>query len=74
MYASVDAVLDKIEKQVRKYKSRINRHKPRKAREERDYQHHIIEVMEPAEDADELIRGRKNIFQFIKKNFKYIWI
>jgi putative sigma-54 modulation protein len=59
MYASVDAVLEKLEKQARKYKDRINRHQPRTAREERSYGHAII-AMEPtngngdhAEQADE---------------------
>ena len=46
MYASVDAVLEKLEKQARKYKDRINRHQPRTTREERSYQHMII-AMEP---------------------------
>ena len=44
MYASVDAVLEKLEKQARKYKDRINRHQPRTTREERSYQHMIIAV------------------------------
>lgn len=44
MYASVDSVIDKIEKQVRKYKDRIIKHKPRHAKEERGYDHSIIEV------------------------------
>ncbi len=47
MYVSVDAVLEKLEKQARKYKDRINRHQPRTAREERSYQHAII-AMESA--------------------------
>lgn len=42
MYASVDAALAKLEKQIRKYKDRINRHQPRTAREARDYHHAII--------------------------------
>ncbi len=42
MYASVDAVLEKMGKQVRKYKDRINRHTPRTARELRSYQQTII--------------------------------
>lgn len=46
MYASVDTVLERLEKQARKYKDRINRHQPRTAREERSYQHMII-AMEP---------------------------
>ncbi len=46
MYASVDAVLEKLEKQARKYKDRINRHQPRTSREERSYQHAIV-ALEP---------------------------
>ena len=53
MYASVDAVMAKIEKQVGKYKSRINRHQPRRAREARDYHHAIIQIPELAEIAVE---------------------
>jgi putative sigma-54 modulation protein len=41
MYASVDAVLHKLEKQCLKYKGRINRHQPRTS--EREYNHSIIE-------------------------------
>ena len=44
MYASVDAVMAKLEKQVRKYRDRINRHQPRSAREERAYKHAVIEL------------------------------
>ncbi len=53
MYASVDAVLAKIEKQVRKYKDRINRHQPRTAKEARDYHHQVIEVVPESEQAAE---------------------
>ena len=42
MYASVDAVLAKLERQIRKYKGRINRHQPRAAREAQSYGHAII--------------------------------
>jgi putative sigma-54 modulation protein len=42
MYASVDAAMEKLDKQVRKYKERINRHQPRRMREARDYHHAII--------------------------------
>jgi putative sigma-54 modulation protein len=44
MYASVDAVLEKLERQARKFKDRINRHQPRTSREERAYHHAIIEM------------------------------
>ena len=45
MYASVDAVLEKLDRQVRRFKGRINRHQPRTSRESRDYHHNIIEVV-----------------------------
>ncbi|MBI2421675.1 MAG: ribosome-associated translation inhibitor RaiA [Candidatus Hydrogenedentes bacterium] len=44
MYASVDAVIAKLDKQVRKFKDRINRHKPRSAGEKRMYNHAIISM------------------------------
>jgi putative sigma-54 modulation protein len=53
MYASVDAVLAKIDKQIRKYKDRINRHQPRTAKELRDYHHQVIEFVPEAEEPDE---------------------
>ncbi|MBI1321502.1 MAG: ribosome-associated translation inhibitor RaiA [Candidatus Hydrogenedens sp.] len=39
MYASMDAVLHKLEKQCLKYKARINRHQPRSAKELAQYNH-----------------------------------
>ena len=42
MYASVDAVMSKMEKQVRKYKDRINRHQQRPERPDLSYSHAII--------------------------------
>jgi putative sigma-54 modulation protein len=53
MYASVDAVLDKIDKQVRKHKDRINRHQPRTAKEARDYHHQVIEYVPEQEQEEE---------------------
>jgi putative sigma-54 modulation protein len=50
MYASVDEVLDKIGKQVQKYKDRINRHQPRTAKEVRDYHHQVIEYVPEGEE------------------------
>jgi len=49
MYASVDAVMEKLGKQIRKFKDRINRHQPRRAREARDYEHAIISLEAPAQ-------------------------
>jgi len=42
MYASVDAVIAKIDRQVLKYKDRINRHQPRSAKEARQYQYAVL--------------------------------
>jgi len=44
MYASVDAVIAKIDRQVLKYKDRINRHQPRSAKEARQYQYALLSV------------------------------
>lgn len=44
MYASVDAAIEKLEKQIRKFKGRIKRHKPRKIEQELDYQHAILSI------------------------------
>lgn len=44
MYASMDAALAKVDKQIKKYKDRIQRHHPRTAREARSYGHQIIEA------------------------------
>ncbi len=44
MYASVDAVIEKLERQITKYKTRINRHQPRKAR----HAHRVgLKIIEP---------------------------
>jgi len=50
MYASVDAAMAKLEKQIRKFKDRINRHQPRTAREARDYHHAILSGPDGHED------------------------
>lgn len=42
MYASVDAVMAKLEKQVNKYKGRINRHQQRAEQPDLSYHHAII--------------------------------
>ena len=44
MYASVDAVMAKLDKQILKYKGRINRHQPRTGREAQSYGHAIISI------------------------------
>jgi putative sigma-54 modulation protein len=52
MYASVDAVLGKLDKQIRRFKDRINRHQPRVSKEETNYSHEIIQALEDKELAD----------------------
>ncbi len=46
MYASVDTAMSKLDKQIRKYRDRINNHKPRRAKEKRDFEHAIIAMGE----------------------------
>lgn len=48
MYASVDAVMSKLDKQIRRYRDRINRHQPRHAREVQHYGHDVIELLPEA--------------------------
>lgn len=45
MYASVDAVMEKLDKQIRKFKDRIRKHQPRSLKEQRNYEHRIIEML-----------------------------
>ena len=42
MYASVDSVIDKLVKQVRKYRDRINKYEQRTIRDEREFVHQVI--------------------------------
>lgn len=53
MYASVDAVLHKLDRQVRRYKDRINNHQPRVPKEDIAYHHQVIQLFETPEDADD---------------------
>ena len=46
MYASIDSVLQKIDRQITKYKDRIQRHKPRSKEKLRDIEHLVIEIDE----------------------------
>ncbi len=52
MYTSIDAVIEKLDKQVRKFKDRINRYKPRKSKEQRQYHHNIIAYSDIDEDIE----------------------
>lgn len=53
LYNSIDAAIGKLDRQVIKYKDRIQRHQPRSARETREYEHHIIEIAPFEESAPE---------------------
>ncbi len=44
MYMSVDAVTNKLDKQITKFKTRIQRHKPRESKESRNYLLNIVEI------------------------------
>ncbi len=44
MYAAIDAVLDKIERQLRRYKEKIKEHKPSSVVEERKIKKSIVEA------------------------------
>lgn len=44
MYLSVDAAIQKVDRQVLKFKDRINRHQPRSEREARSFDYAVIEV------------------------------
>lgn len=46
MYASVDTVIDKLEKQIKKFKDKLKNHKPRHRGETKSYKHFIIELKE----------------------------
>lgn len=68
MYASVDAVMDKLSKQIRRFRDRINRHQPRRAREERDYKHAIITMnQELAEESEQENNGHEHKVIFREK-------
>lgn len=48
MYTSVDSVINKLERQIRKYKDRVNRHQPRRSKGEADkFYHHMIIAPSP---------------------------
>ncbi len=49
MYASVDAVIEKLDRQIRKFKDKIKNHKPRSFVETRKYKHVILEIKDEAE-------------------------
>lgn len=49
MYGSVDAVVDKLDRQIQKYKARIKDYQPRKAQAMKEYLHNVIQVPESEE-------------------------
>ncbi|HOK08250.1 MAG TPA: ribosome-associated translation inhibitor RaiA [Candidatus Hydrogenedens sp.] len=53
MYASVDAVIEKLERQIRKFKEKIKNHKPRNINETRKYKHVILELKEETPQKEE---------------------
>jgi len=59
MYASVDAVVLKLDKQVRRFKGRINRYQPRKGKEEMLYGHNLIQLdRDGVEEHEEEVQHR----------------
>lgn len=52
LYGSIDLVVDKLERQIRKHKTRLNR----KARETRDYPHEILFVEQDEDQKEESIK------------------
>lgn len=52
MYASVDAVIEKLDRQVRKFKDKIKNHKPRTQEETHKYKHVILEVKDETEKVE----------------------
>ncbi|GFO54230.1 ribosomal subunit interface protein [Geomonas sp. Red276] len=59
MYASLDAVADKIERQLRRFKERIKAHKPSEARE-RNVQKSIVEAKSIDESKEPVIIKTKS--------------
>lgn len=53
MYASIDAVIGKLDKQIAKFKNRIKRFKVREAEALRDYSHNIVEISQEDNTDDE---------------------
>lgn len=44
LYASIDTVLDKVERQVRRYKEKIKNHQPRQSQQDTGYSMNIIDA------------------------------
>ncbi len=59
MYASVDTVIDKLEKQIKKFKDKLKNHKPRHRNETKSYKHLIIELKEEEEKEEKEIEPKE---------------
>lgn len=70
MYASVDAVMEKLGKQIRKFKDRINRHQPRRVREARSYGHVIIAMDAEGGNGRELATDEKSYAHHVVEHEK----
>jgi len=63
MYASVDAVMAKLEKQIRKYKGRINRHQPRAGRDDMSYGYAVIAM--PPGNGDSEVENTEEVAHYV---------
>ncbi len=61
MYSSVDAAINKIDRQVLKHRDRIKRHQPRTSREARSYSHHVLDFDGVETDVEESRPGNRVI-------------
>ena len=52
MYGSLDTALNKVDRQVRRHKDRIMKHQPRRPREDKSYEHQVIELDDNGNDDD----------------------
>lgn len=62
MYAAIDAMVDKIERQLKRYKEKLKEHKPASGRE-REVKKTVIEAASVDEGAVEPVIIRSNSFQ-----------
>ncbi len=62
MYAAIDAMVDKIERQLKRYKEKLKEHKPTSGRE-REVKKTVIEAASVDEGAVEPVIIRSNSFQ-----------
>ena len=69
MYISIDKVVEKLDKQVRKYRERINDFEPRKIVEARTFHYGIVEYEESAE-GDSVATLKSTVVEREKKTLK----